>query len=160
MAAGSDATPALAAPVRDENSRFALIVGPVLDLGVAVIPSPDAVAVQLTYVVAAILATAVATGLYVGAGWGPGPRDGLMTGLARRTGRSIRLVRTSLEVTVVLLGWLLGGVVGIGTLAYALLIGPVVQLFLPILTVRVRRPVDESRAVAPAPSPGELGFPA
>ena len=77
---------------------------------------------------------------------GPGPRDGLMTGLSRRTGRSIRLVRTAFEVTVVLLGWLLGGIVGIGTVLYALLIGPVVQLFLPMLTVRVQ-PADRRQHV-------------
>ena len=74
----------------------------------------------------------IATGMYIGAHYGPGPRDGLMTGLARRTGRSIRLVRTGIEVTVLAVGWLLGGTVGVGTVAYALAIGPLAQIFLPI----------------------------
>ena len=77
----------------------------------------------------------VASGLYIGAALGPGPRDGLMTGLVGRTGRSIRLVRTGLEGAVVLAGWLLGGTLGVGTLAYAVTIGPLVQVFLPRLTV-------------------------
>ena len=90
--------------------------------------------------------------MYIGSQLGPGPRDGLMTGLARRTGRSIRLVRTSLEVTVVVLGFALGGIVGVGTVLYALLIGPVVQLFLPMLTVRVERPVAAWGAAGGRPS--------
>ncbi len=80
--------------------------------------------------VAAIVLNGVATGLYIGAGLGPGPRDGLMTGLARRTGVSLRVVRTGIEVTVLAIGWLLGGTVGVGTVAYALAIGPLAQLFL------------------------------
>jgi len=90
--------------------------------------------------------------MYIGSQLGPGPRDGLMTGLARRTGRSIRLVRTSLEITVVVLGFALGGIVGVGTVLYALLIGPVVQFFLPMLTVRVERPAPR-RVAAKALSP-------
>ena len=73
-----------------------------------------------------------ATGMYIGANLVPGPRDGLMTGLVRRTGRSVRLVRTCLELTVLLTGWLLGGTVGIGTVVFALAIGPLAQIFLPI----------------------------
>jgi uncharacterized membrane protein YczE len=73
--------------------------------------------------------------MYIGAQCGPGPRDGLMTGLNRRTGRPIWMVRTSLEVSVVVLGWLLGGVFGVGTLLYAVLIGPLVQRLLPLFTV-------------------------
>ena len=79
---------------------------------------------------AGVLLCGIATGMYIGADFGPGPRDGLMTGLARRTGRSIRLVRTGLEVTVLAAGWLLGGTVGIGTVVFALTIGPLSQLFL------------------------------
>ena len=86
-----------------------------------------------------ILLGGIATGMYIGANYGPGPRDGLMTGLARRTGRSIRLVRTGIEVTVLAAGWLLGGTVGIGTVAYAVAIGPLAQLFLPIFATS--RPV-------------------
>ena len=74
---------------------------------------------------------ALATALYIGSQLGPGPRDGLMTGLHRRTGVSIRVVRTGIEVLVVAVGWLLGGVVGIGTVLYAVAIGPLVQLLLP-----------------------------
>jgi uncharacterized membrane protein YczE len=86
----------------------------------------------------------VATALYVGSQFGPGPRDGLMTGLHRRTGRSIRLVRTSMEVSVVVVGALLGGVVGLGTVVYAVAIGPLVQWLLPLAIVELpERPVPE-----------------
>ena len=84
-----------------------------------------------------ILLNGVAGGLYIGSQLGPGPRDGLMTGLARRTGRSIRLVRTGLELSVLVVGWLLGGVVGVGTVLYALLIGPLLHVLLPRLTVEL-----------------------
>ena len=84
---------------------------------------------------AGILINGVATAAYIGARLGPGPRDGLMTGLVRLTGRSVRLVRTGLEVTVVLIGWALGGNLGLGTVLFAVSIGPVVHLFLPKLTV-------------------------
>jgi uncharacterized membrane protein YczE len=80
---------------------------------------------------------AVSTVLYIGAGLGPGPRDGLMTGLVRRTGRSVRLVRTIIEVAVLAVGWLLGGTVGIGTVVYALGIGPLVQLFVRVIPDRM-----------------------
>ena len=83
----------------------------------------------------------VATGMYIGAHFGPGPRDGLMTGLARRTGRSIRLVRTGIELTVLAAGWVLGGSVGVGTIAYALLIGPLAQVFLTLFDTKRERVV-------------------
>lgn len=98
---------------------------------------PDALGVRIALAASGIVLNGLATGLYVGARLGPGPRDGLMTGLVRRTGRSVRLVRTSIEVTVVSVGWALGGTVGFATLAYALAIGPLVHLFLPRLTVPV-----------------------
>jgi uncharacterized membrane protein YczE len=113
----------------------ALIVGPVLDLGVATIPSPDAPAAQVAYVLVAIVATAAATGLYVGAGWGPGPRDGLMTGMARR-GVPVALARATVEIGVLIAGFLLGGTVGFATLLFALLIGPLVKPALTRLAVR------------------------
>jgi uncharacterized membrane protein YczE len=75
--------------------------------------------------------------MYIGAHYGPGPRDGLMTGLATRTGRSIRLVRTLIEVGVLATGWLLGGTVGIGTVAFALAIGPLAHVFIPLFAVRL-----------------------
>ena len=98
---------------------------------------PDAIGVRIALAASGIGLNGLATGLYVGARLGPGPRDGLMTGLVRRTGRSVRLVRTTIEVTVVSVGWLLGGTVGFATLAYALAIGPLVHLFLARLTVPV-----------------------
>jgi uncharacterized membrane protein YczE len=99
---------------------------------------------------AGVAGNAVATAMYIGARFGPGPRDGLMTGLNRRTGRPIWMVRTSLEASVVLLGWLLGGVFGVGTLLYAVLIGPLVQRLLPLFTVDglVPPPVEDAAAVA------------
>jgi uncharacterized membrane protein YczE len=81
---------------------------------------------------AGVLLCGVATGMYIGANFGPGPRDGLMTGLARRTNRSIRLTRTVLELTVLAVGWALGGTVGLGTVVFALAIGPLVHVFLPL----------------------------
>ena len=86
-----------------------------------------------------MLLNGLATALYIGSQFGRGPRDGLMTGLHRRTGRSLRLVRTGLEVTVVLLGLLLGGVAGVGTVLYALAIGPLTQALLPLCTVPLTR---------------------
>jgi uncharacterized membrane protein YczE len=110
----------------------AVLIGLVADTALAVLPTPDPMAVRVAFLVAGILGTEVGTGLYVGAGFGPGPRDGLMTGLARR-GPSVRLVRTSIEITVLVIGFFLGGSVGIGTIAFALGIGPLVQLALPRL---------------------------
>src|SRR5690606_10716462 len=82
-----------------------------------------------------VLLVGFASGLYIGANLGPGPRDGLMTGIAK-FGPSIRLTRTVLEVSVLMIGWLLGGTFGVGTVAFALLMGPLVQFFLPRLEVR------------------------
>jgi uncharacterized membrane protein YczE len=110
-----------------------VLVGLFADASLALIPRPDPLAVRAVLLVVGILGTAIGTGLYVGAGFGPGPRDGLMTGLARR-GLSVRLVRTGIEVAVLVVGFLLGGSVGIGTLAFALGIGPLVQLALPRLS--------------------------
>lgn len=98
---------------------------------------PDSLGARIALAAGGIVLNGVATGLYVGARLGPGPRDGLMTGLVRRTGRSVRLVRTTIEVAVVSVGWALGGTVGFATLAYALLIGPLVHVFLPRFTVPV-----------------------
>lgn len=111
-----------------------VVVGVATDLGLAVLPTPSHLAVRVGYLAAGILLCAVATGLYIGARLGPGPRDGLMTGLAAR-GLSIRLARTGIEVAVVLVGFLLGGRLGVGTIAYALTIGPLVHIVLPYLTV-------------------------
>jgi uncharacterized membrane protein YczE len=109
-----------------------VLIGVSLNLSLQAIPAVDGVVWRVVVLGIAILVGGVATGMYIGAHYGPGPRDGLMTGLARRTGRSIRLVRTGIEVTVLAGGWLLGGTVGVGTVAYALAIGPLAQLFLPV----------------------------
>lgn len=113
-----------------------LVLGLALDATMALTGDIDGRAGQLGLLGVAIVLNAAATGLYIGAGLGAGPRDGFALGLARRTGRSIRLVRTSIEITVLGIGWLLGGAVGIGTVAYALLIGPLSQLFLRLFRFR------------------------
>jgi uncharacterized membrane protein YczE len=101
-----------------------------VDAVLVTVPQQTALLVRVPMLVAAIVLNGLATAVYVGARLGPGPRDGLMTGLSARTGRSIRLVRTGIEVTVLVAGWLLGGTVGIGTVLYAVGIGPLIQLFL------------------------------
>jgi uncharacterized membrane protein YczE len=108
-----------------------LAVGLTADLTLSLLEAPEALWERLALMVGGVVLNALATALYIGSQFGPGPRDGLMTGLHRKTGVSIRLVRTGLEVFVVAIGWLLGGVVGIGTLIYALAIGPLVQVMLP-----------------------------
>lgn len=113
----------------------AIVVGLATNLGLAVLPGPHAIAGRLAMMLLGIAGNAVATAMYIGARLGPGPRDGLMTGLHRRTGRPIWVVRTSLEVAVVAAGWLLGGVFGIGTVLYAVAIGPLVQHLLPPFTI-------------------------
>jgi uncharacterized membrane protein YczE len=127
-----------------------VVIGLVMDRVLAVLPSPSALPVRVLLLVGGIVLNGIATGAYIGAGLGPGPRDGLMTGLARRTGRSIRLVRTCLEVVVVAAGWLLGGVFGVGTVLYAVSIGPLAQLFLPLFTTRVAARATAPTSVAPA----------
>jgi uncharacterized membrane protein YczE len=107
----------------------AVLVGLSLDAALAVLPHPTAPALRGAFLASGVLLNGAATALYIGAELGPGPRDGLMTGLAAR-GHSIRAVRTAIEVSVVAVGWLLGGTVGLGTIAYALAIGPLVQGFL------------------------------
>lgn len=118
----------------------AVLIGSVMNAVLSVVAPPASVGARAVALAAGIFLNGVATGLYIGAGLGPGPRDGLMVGLAAR-GHSIRLVRTTIEVTVLALGWLLGGDVGWGTLAYALLIGPLAQVFLPVFVMaRPSRP--------------------
>ena len=115
-----------------------LLIGPSAQLGLWLIPQQTVPWVQAIVFAGGLALLAVATGLYIGARLGPGPRDGLMTGLVRRTGWRIWVVRTGLEVTVLTIGWILGGQVGIGTLAFALLIGPMVNVTLPLLAVPTR----------------------
>lgn len=109
-----------------------------MDTSLALLAAPNALWLRLVALLGGVALNAVATAAYIGARFGPGPRDGLMTGLVARTGRSVRLVRTSLELTVLAIGFLLGGTVGVGTVAYALAIGPLVHTLLPILTVPER----------------------
>jgi uncharacterized membrane protein YczE len=115
-----------------------VIVGLATNLGLALLPGPHALAGRIVLMMLGIAGNAVATAMYIGARFGPGPRDGLMTGLHRRTGRPIWMVRMSLEASVVVLGWLLGGVFGVGTVLYAAAIGPLVQQLLPLFTVSTR----------------------
>jgi uncharacterized membrane protein YczE len=102
-----------------------------VDAGLAWLPSWDLLVVRVGAMIAAVVLNAVASVLYIGAGMGPGPRDGLMTGLVRRTGKSVWVVRTAIEVAVLTTGFVLGGSVGIGTLVYAFGIGPLIHLMIP-----------------------------
>ncbi|MFD0547538.1 hypothetical protein [Streptomyces mexicanus] len=131
----------------------AVLVGPALDQALRVLPAPQPWPFRLLFLVGGLVGTAVATGLYVGAGWGPGPRDGLMTGLAR-LGLSVRLARTLVEASALVSGWLLGGTAGIGTAVYAIGIGPLVGFFLPRLALRPSEPGKPPRdGYAPASRP-------
>lgn len=118
----------------------AVVIGLALDVALTLIAAPTSLPVRLGLMLAGLGLNGVATAMYIGSQLGPGPRDGLMTGLSRRTGRSIRLVRTTLEVIVVVLGWLLGGLVGLGTIVYALGIGPITQALLPYFIVELDQP--------------------
>jgi len=127
-----------------------VVIGLAVDATLAVVPAPGATGLRVGLLVAGVLLNAVATAAYIGVHLGPGPRDGLMTGLVRRTGGSVRLVRTSIEVAVVATGWLLGGTLGLGTVVYALAIGPLVQLLLPRLSVSLAS-TPTPTAAAPTP---------
>src|SRR5688500_13430122 len=117
-----------------------VVIGLAVDATLAVVPAPSAMASRAGLLVLGVLLNAVATASYIGVHLGPGPRDGLMTGLVRRTGGSVRLVRTSIEVGVVACGWLLGGTLGLGTVLYAVAIGPLVQVLLPRLSLSPAAP--------------------
>jgi uncharacterized membrane protein YczE len=112
-----------------------LVIGLAVDVALAWLPGAGSTPVAVAMLLAGVGLNGVASGAYIGAGLGPGPRDGLMTGLVRRTGGSIRAVRMTIEVTVLAAGAALGGTVGIGTVVYALSIGPLVHVLLPRLTV-------------------------
>jgi uncharacterized membrane protein YczE len=111
-----------------------LVIGWVIDVVLAVVPAPHAIAPRVALMISGVLLNGIATGAYIGAGLGPGPRDGLMTGLADR-GHSIRFVRTCIELTVLAAGAALGGTVGVGTVVYALGIGPLAHVFVPLLRI-------------------------
>lgn len=128
----------------------AVLVGLFADIGLAVIPTVSHLAGQIGMLGGAVLLNGIASACYIGARFGPGARDGLMTGLARRTGWSVRFSRTLIEVTVLAIGWLLGGSVGAGTVVYALAIGPLVQLLLPLFMVPAAATKDEQAPAAVA----------
>jgi uncharacterized membrane protein YczE len=127
----------------------AVLVGVFADIGLAVIPAVSHLGSQIGMLAGAVLLNGVASACYIGARFGPGARDGLMTGLARRTGWSVRLSRTFIEITVLAIGWLLGGSVGVGTVVYALAIGPLVQLLMPLFMVPAAVPQTAGEAPAP-----------
>ncbi len=112
-----------------------VVIGLAVDAALAVVSAPAELPARLALVVLGVTLNAVATAAYIGVCLGAGPRDGLMTGLVRRTGGSVRLVRTGIEVAVVTVGWLLGGTLGVATVLYAVAIGPLVHLLLPVFTV-------------------------
>jgi len=114
----------------------AILVGLAADVGLWLVPAGQGLALRILFFAAGLLVLALATGLYIGAHFGPGPRDGLMTGLHRRTGWNIWVVRTGLESIVLLIGWALGGNVGVGTVLFAVLIGPLCQLTIPFFAIK------------------------
>lgn len=119
------------------------LIGTFADISLYLIPPITSWTLAAAMLVGGILLNGVATGAYIGAGLGPGPRDGLMTGLVKRTGGSVKVIRTSIEVTVLAAGWLLGGTVGIGTVLYAVAIGPIVHRMLPLFII-----AEEEKAAA------------
>ena len=118
-----------------------VVIAVAVDATLAVLPDAQGLPLRVLLLALGVVGNAAATAAYLGAGFGPGPRDGLMTGLVRRTGGSVRVVRTAIEVVVLAVGWVLGGDVGLGTVAYAVGIGPLVHLLLPVF----------ARPAAPAP---------
>ncbi|GAA3726229.1 putative membrane protein YczE [Spinactinospora alkalitolerans] len=120
-----------------------VVVGVSVDISLWWLPTPEDLLARWALLVLGIVVTGVATGCYIGARLGPGPRDGLMTGLAER-GISVRSARTGIEVAVVIVGFLLGGTVGVGTLLFALAIGPLAQVFLPMLAIEEERDGERS----------------
>lgn len=136
-----------------------LVIGVLVDPFLALLgrlPDPLPLGGAVALSAGGILVNGVATACYIGARLGPGPRDGLMTGLVARTGRSVRLVRTAIEAAVVVTGWLLGGTVGLATAAYALAVGPLVHALLPRFTVPVHGPSGPAphRLAGPGADPG------
>lgn len=117
-----------------------LLIGTTADLTLSVLPALEGLTPRIAALIFAVLLNGVAGGLYIGAGLGPGPRDGLMTGIVRLTGWPVPPVRTGIELIVLALGWLLGGTVGVGTVLYALSVGPLLGVFLPIFRMTEPRP--------------------
>ena len=130
-----------------------VVIGLAVDAALALLEPPSALSARVLFAASGIALNAVATAAYIGVQLGPGPRDGLMTGLVRRTGGSVRLVRTAIEVAVVISGWLLGGTLGLVTVAYALSIGPLVHQLLPRLSVPLPLADDRATPTAAVPKP-------
>ena len=129
-----------------------VLVGLAVEATFALLPDAGSSPAQWLFLGVGIVLNGVTTGMYVGSGLGPGPRDGLMTGLAAR-GHSLRRVRTTIELTVLAGGWLLGGTVGVGTALFAVCIGPLVHRFIPLLTIPEHRTViNENTTETPCPS--------
>lgn len=123
-----------------------IIIGLAADAGLAVLQRPDELWLRVVMMVVSVIGNGLAGAMYIGAHLGPGPRDGLWLGLVRRTGHSVRVLRTGIEVTVLVVGFVLGGTVGVGTVFYAVAIGPTVQFFLPFTqaTLAPKEPVDRA----------------
>ena len=132
-----------------------VLIGLVLNWTMEVLPAAHVWPLRVAELVGGIVLCGVATGLYITAGFGPGPRDGLMTGIPRRTGWSIRATRTGIELTVLVLGWVLGGTVGVGTLLYAICIGPLAQYFLRVFRLRDTAAVQPGSATPAVCAPEE-----
>jgi uncharacterized membrane protein YczE len=131
----------------------ALLVGPSADVGLWLIPEGLDLWARVLLLLGGIVVLAIATGLYIGAHFGPGPRDGLMTGLHRVTGWRIWIVRSGIEITVLAIGWLLGGNVGIGTLLFAVTIGPLCGWTIPLFAIRRADASGVSREASTQPAP-------
>ena len=125
-----------------------LVIGTIANIGLQWIPADLPLLVRGGLLISGIVLTGVASGAYIGAGLGPGPRDGLMTGIVRITGWPVKWVRTAIEIAVVAVGWMLGGSIGLGTILYAVSIGPLVHVFLPMFTIS--KPDTPPPLVAPA----------
>lgn len=125
-----------------------LLIGTVADLCLRVLPPLEGLWLKIVFLIVAVVLNAVATGAYIGAGLGPGPRDGITTGLLRVTKWEVRWIRTGVEAAVLALGWLMGGTVGVGTVLFVLTTGPLLQIFLPMFTREETTPAR----ISPAPS--------
>ncbi|MEU0838629.1 hypothetical protein ABZ370_04040 [Streptomyces sp. NPDC005962] len=136
-----------------------LVIGVTVDATLWLVPQPEALAWRVPLLVISVVVGGAATGLYISARFGPGPRDGLMTGLHQRTGRSVRLVRTGIEVAVLATGFALGGSVGVGTVLYALAIGPLSQYFLGLFAIPSATGDAADDTVGGAPGPTTEGSP-
>ncbi|WP_447004679.1 YczE/YyaS/YitT family protein [Saccharothrix isguenensis] len=119
-----------------------IVIGIAVDVSLAILPNPAELLPRILFLTAGIVLNGLAAAVYIGARLGPGPRDGLTTGFCARTGTSLRLVRTVVEITVLAIGWLLGGTIGVGTVLYAVTIGPLTQAFLPLVTWVSARPAS------------------